>query len=94
MSKKMLFLISLALVLGLATNASAQWVNWDNGGPGNLWNTPNNWDPCGVPDSSQNARLWLPEIANKCVIDSTHIDANAATCKNFMIGHLAEGGHL
>jgi hypothetical protein len=36
-------LVSLVLVLGLAGNASAATVTWDDGGTGHGWSTPENW---------------------------------------------------
>jgi len=54
MCKKLIFLISLVLLLGLVNNASAQYdeIYWDDGDPcDHLWSSPENWDPCGHPVS-------------------------------------------
>jgi len=52
-SKKLVCLMSLVLVFGMAGGAPAVDVYWDGGlatgGTDNLWSTPNNWDPNGVP---------------------------------------------
>lgn|GEM_PF-6527087 len=45
---KMLLAFSLVLTLGMVGSASATVV-WDNGGVGNDWSTPGNWDTNTVP---------------------------------------------
>jgi hypothetical protein len=87
MCKKVLYLISLALVLTIAGNTDAATFQWDNGGTGNLWNEPANWDPDGIPTTSDETRVYLPEDANKCVIDSSV----TAQCQTVLVGTPSEG---
>jgi hypothetical protein len=57
MYKKLMFLISLVILLGLAANASAAQVKWDNGGTGDSWCTPENWDGDALPGGGDEARI-------------------------------------
>jgi hypothetical protein len=59
MCKKLLFLV---LLLGFVNTASATWVGWDNGGGDRLWITPENWNPDGVPLSTDSVNFQnIPE---------------------------------
>src|SRR4030042_6114584 len=69
MSRKVVILISFVLMLVLAGNAPAATLVWDNGGNGNLWSIAENWDPDGVPTSSDTAQIFLADA--NCVIDAT-----------------------
>jgi hypothetical protein len=56
MCKKLMFLISLVLLLGLVSSASAADVTWTNSYPWSmLWLSAANWDPVGVPGSGDTA---------------------------------------
>jgi hypothetical protein len=55
MCKKLMFLISLVMLLALVNSASA--VSWDGGGADALWATPENWDGDSVPGAGDVARL-------------------------------------
>ncbi|MHC4658295.1 MAG: hypothetical protein ACYS83_03845 [Planctomycetota bacterium] len=56
MCKKLMFLISLVLLLGLVSNASAGDVTWTNEYPWSmLWLSAANWDPVGVPGPGDTA---------------------------------------
>ena len=59
MSKKILFLTTFILLLSLVGTASAVYYIWDNdnGAGDQLWNTPENWDPNGVPVAGDWAEL-------------------------------------
>ena len=87
MCKKMVYLISFILVLVLVGNTGAVTYQWDNGGNGNLWSEAANWDPNGIPTTADETRVYLPEDANKCVIDST-VDAQ---CQTVLVGTPSEG---
>ncbi len=67
MCKKVICIISFILVLILTGSASAATYLWDNGGQGNLWNVPENWDPDGVPGAADTVRITIPDA--NCVID-------------------------
>jgi hypothetical protein len=59
MCKKLMFLISFVVVLGLVSSASA--VTWTNAVAGDdHWNTPNNWDGNTVPGGGDVAEIWQP----------------------------------
>ncbi len=99
MCKKMIGLISLVLVLVLTGNTpAAETFIWDNGGEGELWNMPENWDPDGIPGSEDTARINIPD--GNCVIDSSvaaecstvQVDSNS--CLNITGGTLTSQGHI
>ncbi len=48
MCKKLIYLVFVFSLLGLAGNVQAV-VNWDDGGTGSSWDTANNWDTDTVP---------------------------------------------
>ncbi len=87
MCKKVVYLISFVLVLVLVGNASADTLQWDNGGNGSLWSVPENWNTDGVPTANDTAQLYLPGDANNCVIDSSV----AAECATLYVGRGGEG---
>jgi len=67
-------LVSVVLLLGLASNASAGYVGhegvmWDGGGVGNLWSTPANWVGDSVPAGTDTS-INDPAVGQP-VIDST-----------------------
>ncbi|MHC4575660.1 MAG: hypothetical protein ACYS76_16330, partial [Planctomycetota bacterium] len=59
MCKKLMFLISLVLVLGLVNSALATEYRWTAGYYpfSMLWTSPQNWDPEGVPGPGDYARI-------------------------------------
>ena len=85
MFKKAIYLISFVLVVVLTGNVPAATYEWDNGGNSALWNVPENWDPDGIPEAGDTARVYL-EDAN-CVIDASV----AAECSTLYIGTGAKG---
>jgi hypothetical protein len=64
MCKKLMFLISLVLVLGLSSSASADWKVWTAGYyPFSIiWDVNENWDPVGAPTSADTAWLHYSEV--------------------------------
>ena len=54
MSKRTHILISIFFVFGLVGSAAAyDEIYWDDGDPcDHLWSSPENWDPCGYPSST------------------------------------------
>ncbi len=85
MCRKAMYLIPCVLVFILTGSPSAATYEWDNGGGNALWNVAENWDPDGVPEAGDTARVYL-EDAN-CVID----DSVAAECSTLYIGTAAKG---
>ncbi len=88
MCKKLIFLMSFVLVLGLVSNASAQPppcdILWDDSGDGHLWSTPENWYPDEVPDSASGKKVGINFVSDaNCLIDPTVVDAN---CYKLSIG--------
>lgn len=69
MCKKAFYLLLIIFVLILTGNVPAATYNWDNGGEGNLWNVPENWDSDSVPTSSDEARIEIADA--NCIIDSS-----------------------
>jgi hypothetical protein len=98
MCRKTLFLFSFVLMLVLAGSSQAVTFVWDNGGASNLWNVPENWDPDGVPTSSDEARINIPDA--NCIIDSSveavcstvYVDGNSVL--NMTGGTLTMDGYL
>ncbi len=73
MSKKLLFLISFVLVLGLVTSASAyDTVVWDNndGAGDRLWNTATNW----TVDAGGPAQHKVPVAGDWAIISDQYTD--------------------
>jgi len=53
MCRKLICLISLVLLVGMACNVSAVDVNWDDTGADHLWSTASNWVGDSVPDDTE-----------------------------------------
>jgi len=63
MCKKLIFLISFVLVLGLASGASAAVREWTNGAAGDdQWNNAGNWSPAVVPVAGDLALIFPPPV--------------------------------
>jgi len=58
MSKKLIYLVSVVLVLGSVSNAAR--VEWTDLGPDHLWSTPTNWDSNKVPTSADEVYIDVP----------------------------------
>jgi len=90
MCKKLLFLISLCLVLGLVSNSFAD-VMWEDDDPcDHLWRSPENWSGNAVPLITQAAKYNDPCVCGP-VIDSTHVGPNEAVCESYRIGDANAG---
>ncbi len=98
MCEKVKYSISFILVLVLAGNALAADYLWDNGGQGDLWNVPENWNPNGVPTAADTPRITIADA--NCVIDSSV----TAVCETVYVndngyldmtgGTLTSSGHI
>ena len=60
MCKKLVCLITLCLLVVITGSSQAADKRWDNGGSGKLWSTSGNWNPDGVPGSSDNVYIEEP----------------------------------
>jgi hypothetical protein len=69
MYKKLMFLISLVILLGLVSSAPAAEVKWDNGGSGDSWCTPENWDGDALPGSGDTAVIDCDSASDGPTID-------------------------
>ena len=71
MSKKMIYLVSFVLVLGLVGNVSAD-VSWNDNTNDHLWSTPGNWSTGKVPTTDDGyVRIGMvpgPTIVNEGVV--------------------------
>lgn len=57
--RKVFYWVSVVLLLGLVSNASATDVYWTDADPcDHLWSTPGNWSPTGVP-SGPDDTIWI-----------------------------------
>jgi hypothetical protein len=87
MSKRLLFLISVVLLLSLAGNALAVYYVWDNdkGTGDRRWDTPENWEPNGVPIAGDWAELeaYYVDEDNGLIIDAN----TDATCEWLTTGY-------
>ena len=77
MFKKFSFLFILITVL--TTNVFAATVTWDNGAADSYWDSANNWDPDGVPTSSD--FTWINS-------GSVTLDSNESIYE----GYMGDGG--
>jgi T5SS/PEP-CTERM-associated repeat protein len=96
MSKKLIYLISFVLVLGLAGNAlAASYKDWDDGDPADhLWSSPANWGPDGLPtmigDNGNRTRIESGSgRGNYPTLDATifTVDPNGAFADRLYVGH-------
>ena len=81
MFKKMICLISLALLLVPFNSASAM-IFWDDGGPDHLWSTATNWSPDSIPTSIDPVSIDSPENTH-CEIQ----DGIIAECETLRVGN-------
>jgi len=81
MIRKMMFLVSLVLLLVQVNSASAL-ISWDDGGGDHLWSTAANWSPDIVPGSIDAASIDGPENTH-CVIQAGII----AVCETLRVGN-------
>ena len=68
MHARLMYLMSLVLVLSLVSGAQAAWVNWHDSTGDHNWFTPENWDNLAVPTSADKAKIGAvpgPTIANE-----------------------------
>jgi len=96
MSKKLVCLISIVVLLGLAGNApAADYRDWDDGDFANhLWSSPANWNPEGLPtmigDSNNRTRIESGSGGGDYpTLDSTifDVDPNGAFADRLYVGH-------
>ncbi len=72
MYKKLIFLISFVLILGLAGNVLGGTVKWDNGAwVDNLWRTAENWDGDTLPTSDDDVEIGLANPSGSLIDDDT-----------------------
>ena len=96
MSKKLVFLISFAVLLGIAGNApAADYKDWDDGDfADHLWSSPANWSPDGLPtmigDTGNRTRIESGSGGGDYpILDSTifDVDPNGAFADRLYVGH-------
>jgi hypothetical protein len=91
--------ITLVLMLGLSVSVYAG-NTYTDGGADHLWNNPLNWSMGVVPQDETtypgdlappwNSDVYMTIDGTLCVIDDTHVGANAATAFGTLVG--AHGG--
>jgi T5SS/PEP-CTERM-associated repeat protein len=96
MSQKLFFLISIAVLLSLASNVLAQdYKDWDDGEfADHLWSSPANWAPDGLPtmigDSGNRTRIEPGSGGGDYpILDSTifDVDPNGAFADRLYVAH-------
>ncbi|MHC4432450.1 MAG: hypothetical protein ACYTBS_11485 [Planctomycetota bacterium] len=96
MSKRMVWLVSFAALLGLAGHATAaDYKDWDDGElADHLWSSPANWAPDGLPnmigDNGNRTRIESGSGGGDYpVLDSTifDVDPNGAFADRLYVGH-------
>ncbi len=83
MSKKMIYLFSFVLVLGLVGNVQAQTATWTDAAPGDhLWSTPENWSEISTPDHWAKVRNGPPgaTVANEGALASNLMKGCLQSC--------------
>ncbi|MDT8301395.1 MAG: hypothetical protein RQ760_07915 [Sedimentisphaerales bacterium] len=88
MLKKMIYLISLVLLLVQFQNASAQ-IMWTDDGTDHLWTTVANWSPQTVPTSVEAASIDNPENTH-CEVT----DGMIAECETLRVGNAVSTTNL
>jgi hypothetical protein len=88
MCKKIVYLVSLILVLALVSNASAGWVYWWNTSGDGLWSTGANWGG-NVPTSTDD--VWLQSTI--ATVGPTIDSSTAAICGK-MLGPGSKAGSM
>jgi len=58
-AKKLIYLASFVLVLGLVVDVQAAVLNWNGNGADDLWSTPENWSTGTVPTAADKARIQV-----------------------------------
>jgi len=96
MCKKLIYLFSFVLVLGLVVDVQAQV--WTDAGPNHLWSTPTNWSSGTVPTSDDLVSINLcpgPIIANEgAVANRVQLGTGTPGCLTIDGGTLAVGNWL
>ncbi|MHC4633550.1 MAG: hypothetical protein ACYS9C_20070 [Planctomycetota bacterium] len=92
MCRKLIYLVSFVLVLGLVGNASAADFKWDNSAGDSLWRNPENWDLNKLPDAGETGGdvvyiNWLSD-PTEVIID---VDTEAR-CESVTLSNDATGG--
>lgn len=68
MCKKLIYLVSVVLVLSLVGDVRAAVLRWNDSGPDSLWSTPENWENSTVPLAGDTAMINIlpgPTVANE-----------------------------
>jgi len=105
-AKKLIYLASFVLVLGLMVDVQAAVLNWTGAGADDLWSTPENWSTGTVPTVADKARIQAvpgATIVNEgaVALDSwvgagesgdLTVDGGTLTTSNFIVvGRMASG---
>jgi len=105
-AKKLIYLASFVLVLGLVVDVQAAVVNWTGAGADDLWSTPENWSSGALPTAADKARIQVvpgARIVNEgaVALDSwvgagqsgeLTVDGGTFTTNNFIVvGRQASG---
>jgi len=76
MCKKLMFLVSFVVLLGMVNSVSAGDIHWDDGGADHYWCTPANWIPDNVPNSVDTVYINPPPYQGPvidCVVDVNNV---------------------
>jgi hypothetical protein len=96
MCKKLIYLFSFVLGLGLVVDVQAQ--DWTDAGPDHIWSTPTNWSSGTVPTSDDLVSINLcpgPIIANEgAVANRVQLGTGTPGCLTIDGGTLAVGNWL
>ena len=92
MCRKLIYLVSFVLMLGLVGNASAADFKWDNSAGDSLWRNPQNWDVNKLPDTGETGGdigliNWLSD-PTEVIIDAD----TEARCWQVIVSNDATGG--
>jgi hypothetical protein len=87
MRRKLIYLVSFVLVLGLVGNTLADDFTWDNSSGDSLWRDPENWDLNELPDAGDAVYInWLRDPTEVIIDADTEAQFESVTISNDSVG--------
>jgi len=91
MCRKLIYLVSLVLVLGLVGDTLAEDFSWDNSSGDSLWRNPENWDLNKLPDAGETDGdaiyiNWLSDPTEVIIDEDTEARSWSVTISNDSVG--------
>jgi hypothetical protein len=87
MCRKLIYLVSFILVLGLVGDTLADDFTWDNSSGDSLWSNPENWDLNKLPDAGDAVYInWLRDPTEIIIDADTEARFESVTISNDAVG--------